>query len=360
MTASASPTTATARKAETGNRELQYPWDDRIPAPAQMIEVGPGVHWVRMPLPFALDHINLWVLEDGDGWTLVDTGVNSREIMELWEAMFPTVLAGRPIRRIVVTHYHADHVGLAGWHCRRAGVPLWMTEGEYLSALAVYYEMPGHHRDAMFDQFRGHGLEQRRIEGMKTFAGAYRRLITDLPDHFHRIMGGETIRIGAHDWKVIAGYGHAPEHASLHCEALGLLIAGDMILPRISTNIAVRPVEPDGNPLKRFLDSIDRIAGLLPADVLVLPSHGLPFRGLPVRVAQLKQHHAERLSELRTACPELRTARDLVPVLFRRNLDDRGWYFGMGECLAHLNYLMHEGALTRVRGDDGVMRFIAA
>jgi glyoxylase-like metal-dependent hydrolase (beta-lactamase superfamily II) len=336
-----------------------YVLGERIPGPAETIEVAPGVHWLRMPLPFALDHINLWLLEDGDGWTLVDCGVHSAATIELWERLISERLAGRPIKRLVVTHYHADHVGLGGWHAKRWSAPLWMSEGEYLTALALYYETPGHHRGAMFDLFRSHGLDEARIEGMKAFSGAYPRLITELPHTFRRIMPDERFTIGAHQWRVIAGYGHAPEHASLYCDALKVMIAGDMVLPRISTNISVRPVEPDGNPLARFLESLDRFAAL-PQETLVLPSHGLPFRGMHGRIAQLHRHHADRLAELAAACSEPRCARELVPVLFRRPLDDRGWYFAMGECIAHLNYLMHQGSLSRRRDADGILRFALA
>jgi glyoxylase-like metal-dependent hydrolase (beta-lactamase superfamily II) len=335
-----------------------YVLGDSVPVPAGTIEVAPGVHWLRMPLPFALDHINLWLLEDGESWTLVDCGVNSTASTTLWERLVADCLRGRKIGRLVVTHYHADHVGLGGWHARRWDAPLWMTEGEYLTALALYYETPGHHRGAMFDLFRAHGLEETRIDGMKSFSGAYPRLITELPHTFRRIMPDEKLVIGGRDWRVLAGYGHAPEHASLYCEELAVMIAGDMVLPRISTNISVRPVEPDGNPLARFLESLQRFTAL-PQGTLVLPSHGLPFRGLHGRLAQLQAHHAERLGELEAACAEPRCARELVPILFRRALDDRAWYFAMGECVAHLNYLMYAGRAERTRNAEGLWNFAA-
>lgn len=337
---------------------VDYVLGDRLPEPATTLKVAPGVHWLRMPLPFALDHINLWLLEDGDGWTMVDCGVNQPATIELWERFFATVAEPRPVTRLVVTHYHADHVGLAGWHSRRWSAPLWMTEGEYLTSLALYYETPGHHRGSMFDLFRAHGLSESRLEGMKPFSGAYRRLITELPHTFRRIMPNEDLSIGGRLWRVLPGYGHAPEHASLYCPSLGVMIAGDMMLPRISTNVSVRPVEPDGNPLARFLESIDRFTAL-PVDTLVLPSHGLPFRGLHGRIGQLQRHHAERLDDLLAACTEPCSATDLVPVLFRRPLDDRGWYFAMGECIAHLNCLMHAGKLRRQQSSDSVLRFVA-
>jgi len=354
------PVVVTARPAAAAPANgITYTLGEQLPAPGHSIEVTPGVHWLRMPLPFTLDHINLWLLADGDGWTMVDCGLNHKTTIALWEQVFAHTLRGGRIKRLVVTHYHADHVGLAGWHQRRWDAPLWMTEGEFLTALALYYETPGHHRGAMFDLFRAHGLDEARIEGMKVFSGAYPRLISELPHTFRRLMPDEQLSIGGRQWRVLIGHGHAPEHASLHCENLGVLIAGDMVLPRISTNISVRPVEPEGNPLARFLESLDRFAAL-PQDTLVLPSHGLPFRGMRARIAHLQQHHADRLEELRAACSEPRCARELVPVLFRRALDDRAWYFAMGECIAHLNYLMHAGWLRRERGTDGVLRFVTS
>jgi glyoxylase-like metal-dependent hydrolase (beta-lactamase superfamily II) len=334
----------------------QYVFGERFPGPAQTLEVAPGVHWLRMPLPFALDHINLWLLEDGEGWTLVDCGVNSPATIECWERLIPACLGGRPIHRLVVTHYHADHVGLGGWHAKRWNAPLSMSEGEYLTALALYYETPGHHRGAMFDLFRAHGLDETRIEGMKAFSGAYPRLITELPHTFRRIMPDDTLEIGGRRWQVLVGYGHAPEHVSLFCGEIDVMIAGDMVLPRISTNISVRPVEPDGNPLARFLDSLARFTAL-PQNTLVLPSHGLAFRGLHGRLAQLQSHHAERLAELEAACADGRCARELVPILFRRPLDDRAWYFAMGECIAHLNYLLYAGRVVRTQDATGIWQF---
>ena len=337
---------------------LDYVFGDRLPPPGGSVEVAPGVHWLRMPLPFALDHINLWLLEDGPGWTLVDCGLDHERTRTLWEQVFQEVLAGRPITTLVVTHYHADHIGLAGWHARRWSVPVWTSEGEFLTALAQYHEAPGHHRDAQFALFRAHGLDEVRIEGMKAFAGAYRRLISELPQSYRRILPGDVLTIGGREWQVQMGYGHAQEHVTLYCPDLEVFIGGDMVLPKISTNVSVRPIEPDGDPLGRFLQSLEHFSAL-PHDTLVLPSHGQPFRGIRSRVEQLQRHHAERLDELVAACAEPRCARELVPVLFRRTLDDRAWYFAMGECIAHLNHLMHTGTVRRSRGDDGILRFTA-
>jgi len=313
-----------------------------------------------MPLPFALDHINLWLLEDEGGWTIVDTGLGDEATRALWEQVFAGTLGGRPVRRVLCTHFHPDHAGNAGWLCQRFGVPLWMTQAEYLTAHAVRAGIGGYVPGATLALFRANGLDEARFAQMAARGNLYRRQVPEFPDSYRRIVEGESLAIGARAWRVIAGYGHAPEHASLHCEELGLLISGDMLLPRISTNVSVWPVDPEGDPLGLFLQSIRRTRAL-PADTLVLPSHGLPFRGARLRVAQLEEHHEARLAELLEACREApRCAADVLALLFRRTLDAHQMFFAMGEAIAHLHVLERAGSLRRVLGSDGVARFAPA
>jgi glyoxylase-like metal-dependent hydrolase (beta-lactamase superfamily II) len=235
-----------------------------------------------------------------------------------------------------------------------------MTQGEYLTAHAVRAGIGGYVPGAALALFRANGLDDARHAQMAMRGNLYRRQVPEFPEHYRRIMDREPIAIGAHDWRVIAGYGHAPEHASLHCEELGLAISGDMLLPRISTNISVWPVDPEGDPLGQFLHSI-RSFRELPADTLVLPSHGLPFRGAHARVAQLEEHHAARLAELLEACGESPcSAADVLELLFRRELDAYQLFFAMGEAIAHLHYLERAGSLRRSVGADGVARFARA
>lgn len=346
---------------------LVYPWGDTLPEPGRAIGVADGVYWIRMPLPFALDHINLWLLRDEIdgriGWTVVDTGVARDEVRALWEAVFEHVLEGLPVLRVVVTHMHPDHVGLASWLCDRWQVPLWMTMTDY--AVARMWAGPsasgagasGPTGDAAAQHFARHGLTdpqaQEQISGRD---GYYASLVPDMPRSFHRLLHGHELQIGGRDWRVITGYGHAPEHASLHCEPLGVLIAGDMVLPRISTNISVFDTEPEGNPLPLYLDSL-REYDSLSEDTLVLPSHGKPFRGLHERIAQQHTHHAERLAEVLLACGEPASAMDIVPVMFRRKLDMHQMSFAMGEAIAHLHALYFEGKLRRSVDAQGVYRF---
>jgi len=334
----------------------EYPFAEP-PAPGTTTEVAPGVHWLRMALPFALDHINLWLLEDGDAWLIVDTGLGNEPTRALWEKIFADKIGAKPVRRVLVTHYHPDHAGNAAWLCERTGAELWMTRGEFLTVHAARNSSAGYTTEAQRELFRSNGLDEVRANALLARGGLYKSMVPDFPSSHRRLYEGDQITIGGREWKLMVGYGHAPEHASLYCGELKVLISGDMLLPRISTNVAVRPIDPGSNPLRLFLESIRRYRKL-PEDILVLPSHGLPFRGAHARVAQLEAHHAERLEELRKACEQSpRAAAEVLEVLFKRKLDTSQIFFALGEAIAHLHYLHYEGKLARAVGSDGVARF---
>jgi glyoxylase-like metal-dependent hydrolase (beta-lactamase superfamily II) len=330
---------------------LQYPFPE-VPAPGATIEVAPGVNWLSMPLPFQLDHINLWLVEEDDGLTVVDTGIGNAETRELWTR----VLAGRKVKRVVLTHYHPDHAGNAAWLCERHGAEFWTTQGEYLTAHAVRTASAGYTADAVLAVFRRNGLDAERAERMRGRKNRYAELVPDFPHAYRRIIDGDELQIGGHRWRAIIGHGHAPEHLSLYCENLKTLIAGDMLLSTISTNVSVWSIDPEGDPLRLFLDSIARYREL-PPDVLVLPSHGKPFRGAHPRVQQLEDHHRDRLSELEQTLNSPRSAAELLSVLFRRPLDAHQTFFAMGEAIAHLHYLYYAGRARRSLGNDGIMRY---
>lgn len=346
---------------------LHYPLGDTLPAPSQTLELAPGVKWVRMNLPFALDHINLWLMRDRqqdvhgtlvEGWTVVDCCVNRAEAKSQWEGVFSTQLEGLPILRVIVTHMHPDHIGLAGWLCQQWKAPLWISATDYSVARvamqatqasseesdADFYILHGQHDPMFLDHVRGRG-------------SYYPSLVAGLPRTYRRILDGTVITINDRSWHCIAGYGHAPEHMALHCPELGVLISGDMVLPRISTNISVHASEPEANPLQLFVDSLQRYFAL-PQDTYVLPSHGKPFTGLHQRIQQLLDHHQARLDEIMGAAQTRAvSAADILPVLFKRQLDPHQMTFAMGEALAHLHYLWFGRQLQRRLDEHGVLRF---
>jgi glyoxylase-like metal-dependent hydrolase (beta-lactamase superfamily II) len=350
--------------------KLHYPWGNAQPEPGAVFPVADGVGWVRMPLPFVLDHINLWLLRDEidgrQGWTLVDCGIARDEVQALWERIFETGLDGLPVLRVIVTHMHPDHTGLADWLCRRWQAPLLMSMTDYVVASlwsagnnAGAGTGAGTGGEPAVAHFARNGLTDPDVQShLRERMGYYPSLVPAMPASFTRLMHGDAPRIGGRAWRVIVGYGHAPEHLSLHCPELNLLISGDMVLPRISTNISVFNHEPDGNPLPLYLNSLSAYDGL-PGDTVVLPSHGRPFTGLHERIRQQREHHAQRLAEVLDACFEPASAADIVPVLFTRKLDMHQFSFAMGEALAHLHALYFDGKLARRQDADGILRFTA-
>lgn len=337
------------------------PIADPAPAPGEVKRVAPGILWLRMPLPFALDHINLWLIEEDGGYVLVDCGYGDAATRALWQRHFETTLGGRPIGSIVVTHCHPDHLGNAAWLAERYACSVTMTQGEYLAAHALLAEIGGYGPADVQALFARHGMGSEHVAALAAKGNRYRRGVPQAPRAFARMVGGDDIALGGRAWRVIAGYGHSAEHAALACEASRVLIAGDMLLPKISTNVAVWPGEPDADPVQRFLDSLAAFE-TLPPDTLVLPSHGPPFRGIAARVAQLRAHHAQRLDELHDGlakAPAPQSAHDVIPLLFRRELDVHQRFFAMGEAIAHLNHLWREGRASRVIGEGGAIRFTA-
>ena len=376
--------------------ELHYPLGDALPAPGEVLEIQPGVRWVRMGLPFALDHINLWLLRDEidgpngkvQGWTLVDCGISSEATRECWEQVFAKHLDGLPVLRVIVTHFHPDHMGLAAWLTekwtgRGAGPPqgaasplggqrsgaaasvgadnvcrLWISATDYNLARLASGSTVGMGGEAAAAFFGSHGLtDPDSLAKIRGRASYYPSMVPAVPPSYRRLMDGLVIDIGGHAWRCMVGYGHAPEHISLYSESQGLLISGDMLLPRISTNVSVVDVEPEADPLTLYLDSLQRLLPL-PPETLVLPSHGKPFRGLHARVDQLQEHHRERLEEVMAACTAKPChAAELLELLFKRKLDLHQTTFAMGESVAHLNALWRAQKLKRHLDEDGVYRF---
>lgn len=347
--------------------QIHYPLAEVLPPEGGALEVAPGVKWIRMGLPFALDHINLWLLRDRqpnasgipvEGWTVVDCCIDSATTRDQWERVFVNSLDGLPILRVLVTHMHPDHIGLAHWLCERWSVRLWISATDYNVARTAVYDPNGFGGEASADFYSLHGMQDdeflRHVRGRASY---FPTLVPALPSTFRRLMDADVVDIGGRNWKCIGGYGHAPEHIALYCPDLCILISGDMVLPRISTNVSVHASEPESDPLRLFLSSLLRYLDL-PADTLALPSHGRPFRGLHERVAQLQDHHRDRCEEILLAAEGARlSAADVLPIMFKRKLDAHQMTFAMGEALAHLHLLWFGGRLVRTLDDAGVHRF---
>jgi glyoxylase-like metal-dependent hydrolase (beta-lactamase superfamily II) len=346
---------------------LRYPLADTLPPSGTALDVAAGIRWLRMPLPFALNHINLWLLRDRDeagreGWSIVDCGITDEHTREAWTRVFANELQGLPVLRVIVTHMHPDHIGLAHWLTEHWNCRLWISATDWYAARMASQSTTGVGGQRAADFFASHGLvDPDSQEQIRARGRYYPTMVPAVPAQFHRLQDGMELQAGERSWRCIAGYGHSPEHISLYAEGLSLpqpvLISGDMLLPRISTNVSVFESEPEANPLPLYLASIRKLAGL-PRDTLVLPSHGKPFQGLHARIGQLQAHHDERLAVTLNACRERPcSAADLLERLFRRRLDLHQTTFAMGESIAHLHALWQAGQLRRTRDSDGVLRF---
>jgi glyoxylase-like metal-dependent hydrolase (beta-lactamase superfamily II) len=336
----------------------QYPCGEP-PTPGQAREIVPGVLWLRMPLPGSLDHINLWAVRDGNGWAVFDTGLHTPDTRAAWQALLGPAGAfdGLAPTRVFVTHMHPDHVGMAGWLTREFDRELWMTRGEYLSCRVLAADTG---REAPIEAMRFYrraGWDDDALANYRARFGRFGQLITHLPESYRRTCEGERIAIGAHEWQVVVGTGHSPEHACFHCPELKLLISGDQVLPGISSNVSVFPTEPDADPLGEWLASLDKLKASIPDDVLVLPAHGEPFRGLHARLDRLRGGHARSLDRLRRALgDEPRRAVDVFASLFARavNTDPHLLQLATGESLANLNYLVRHGEVAVEHDGNGV------
>lgn len=336
--------------------------DVEAPATGEARSLAPGVKWVRLALPFPPEHINVWLLADGDGWAIVDTGLAREDAKLAWEAVFATQIEGKRVTRVICTHFHPDHMGLASWLCRRWDVELWTTLGEYYTARAVHAQGAPEDVANKVAFYRSNGVGTDGIGQFATPENLYRRGVPDLPAHYRRISGGVPLRVGAVDWLPIIGRGHCPEHACLWARELGVLIGGDIVLPRITPNIGVWPAEPYADPLRDYLSSLDGFAAV-PEDTLILPAHGQPYRGVNSRIADIRKHHEERLTILVEAArgsPEGLRAVDCFKLLFRREIGAGNIGLATGEALAHLHLLESRGTFSRHRDSEGAWRFRAA
>ena len=347
---------ADGTEADTSRPKLEYPYPEPPPH-GQSLEVAPGVRWIRMPLPYTLNHINLWAVDDGEGWALVDTGARTDEAVQIWRTLFAQAPDRRGMTRVLVTHMHPDHVGLAGWLTRKFGIRLWMTQLEYLYCRAMVADTGREAPSDALNFYHRAGWSQMALEDYRARFGNFGKHVHSLPDSYRRLVDGEWLEIGSHRWQVIVGRGHSPEHACLYCPSLKVLISGDQVLPRISSNVSVHPTEPDADPMTDWLDSLDRLQALVPNDVLVLPAHNECFRGLHTRLEALRRGQDIALNRLRRSLAEPRRAVDVFGALFGRAIGEADApLLGMatGESMACLNHLLHRGEAVREADAKGV------
>ncbi|WP_306151603.1 MBL fold metallo-hydrolase [Roseovarius sp. MMSF_3281] len=332
---------------------LRYPWAEP-PAHGESVEVAPGVLWIRLPLPMALDHVNIYALDDGDSWTIVDTGIHSKRSVKLWESVLAGPLQGKPVGRVILTHHHPDHVGMAGWLMDRFGAKLMTSRTAWLMARMLILDEEERPTEQALAYWRSAGMdpdvyETRKNERPYNFSD----VCYPLPVGYTRLCQGDVIRAGGRDWDVHMGNGHAPEHVTLWSRYDNLVLAGDQIIASISPNIGVYPTEPEADPLTGWLEACERLAGLARDDHLVLSGHKLPFTGLPVRMRQLIDNHRGALRRLLAHLDEPKVAADCFAPLFKRKIDHGTYGLALVEAVAHLNHLHHVGKVTRSRRTDG-------
>jgi glyoxylase-like metal-dependent hydrolase (beta-lactamase superfamily II) len=347
-----------SNEAATSHRGLTYGWGREVPASGALIDVGHGVGWARLDVPGSLGHVNVWIVQDGDGVALVDTGLDLPATRLAWDALLAGPLAGRRVTRLICTHFHPDHVGLAGWLAERFDVALWMSRTEWLMARTMTLDVRDAPPAEAIRFWRAAGWDAGQID--RIAAAGWRRIgriVSPLPASYVRLQAGDEIATGADIWRVLIGSGHSPEHVCLWNERANMLIAGDQVLPRISSNVSVSLYEPMGDPLRDWLASLDSLTAL-PEDILVLPSHGEPFTGLHARLAALRDGHHAQLDALARFLAEPRRVVDCFPSLFRRTIGDDDLSLATGEALAHLRRLERAGrAVVELR--DGILYFSA-
>lgn len=340
---------------------LEYPHGDFRPDIGTAFQVAPGIEWVSMPLPLSLKFINLWLIDDGDGWSIVDTGMPLPETKDAWRAILKDrVTADKPLKRVFVTHMHPDHVGNAGWLSRKYGATLWMSRLEYTTCRMLVSDTGREAPPAGINFYIKAGWNDEQLDNYRSRFGGFGRGVSQLPDTFIRLEDEMTFEMAGERWTVIVGNGHSPEHACLYCEALNVVISGDQLLPKISSNVSVHPTEPEANPLNDWIKSCEKLIAMLPEDVLVLPAHNEPFRGAHKRLQHLIDGHEVALDRLMSRLEKNEmTVPETFVSLFGRKISLGEMGLASGEAIAHLNYLRRKGLVDRRLAEDGVHRYFA-
>jgi glyoxylase-like metal-dependent hydrolase (beta-lactamase superfamily II) len=341
----------------SGKPQLEYPYE-APPDSGATLDVAPGVRWIRMPLPYALDHVNLWAIDEGNGCAVIDTGLNNEETVLAWRTILNDSDKGiGQVTRVLVTHMHADHVGLVGWLTEMSDSELWMTRLEYLTCRLTFSEGKSPLNSEAISFYRCAGWSEMAISALEVHTKRVAACVCNFPGNFRRLYDGQILQIGAHAWTVIVGAGHSPEHACFYCPNLKVLISGDQVLPKISSNISVLPTEPDADPMADWYASLSKLKKVVPDDVLVLPSHNSCFRGLHARIDYLLNSQDRTLKRLRASLQQPKRAIDVFRDLFQREIreaDASTLRMATGESIACLNHLLHLGAVKKELGGDGV------
>ena len=337
----------------TTPKGIRYPWETP-PAEGEAIEVAPGVLWLRLPLPMALDHVNVYALDEGDSWTIVDTGFSSKRSRAIWGKLLAGPLGGKPVSRVIVTHHHPDHVGLAGWFQSEHGAELWTTRTAWLFSRMLQLDEQAIPTQETMAFYRSAGMDpeifaQRAQERPFNFAD----VVYPMPLGFNRLKEGDVIEIGGRSWDVRMGNGHSPEHATFWSRDDNLVLSGDQILPSISSNIGVYATEPGADPVGDWLEACERLKTFAREDHLVLGGHKLPFTGLPTRMRQLIDNHHGALDRLLAYIDTPKAAGDCFAPLFKRAIGPSEYGLALVEAIAHLSHLYQTGQASRTKRDDG-------
>ncbi len=332
------------------NDVIGFPFTDP-PVEGQAVQVADGILWMRLPLPMQLDHVNIFALDDGDGWCVVDTGFDSKRGRAVWQALIDGPLRAKPITRVLVTHYHPDHIGLAGW-LQAQGAELITTRTSWLYARMLCLDVQSTATPEAMQFYRRAGLSEQALHKRATDRPFnFADVVAPLPPAFTRIAEGDSFHAAGRDWTVRIGHGHAPEHATLWTE--GIVLGGDQLLPGISANIGVYPTEPEADPLTEWLDSCRAFMPHARQADLILPGHKLPFTGLPFRLTQMIENHESALIRLLDHLQTPRVTRQCFVPLFKREIDGSAEGMALVEAVAHLNTLLRRGLVSRSLTPDG-------
>lgn len=334
---------------------LTYKFEDRIPAPGDIVQVSDGVFWIRLPIFGRLNHINVWLLRDYDGWTIVDTGIHNDQVQALWQSVFDHHLDGLPINRVIATHLHSDHTGNAGWITRMWDCELWMSRADFYMCKVMAADGPSDVPEDAIRFYRRAGFTEQRLERYRERFGQFGANIAPLPAGYRRITDGQYLDIGGREWRAVIGHGHAPEHVCLYCPELKIIIAGDQILPKITPNVSVQPSEPLANPLREWITSCGRFRELLPPNLLVLPAHQSLYEGVHERLTELIDWHEVALEKLYDLCSTPKRAVDVFPALFKSEITDMSFFPATGESIAHLHCALERRMLTFTEDENGVL-----